>query len=90
MRQYVFLDECGVTTDLVWRYGRSPRGTRLRDHTLDTRSVRHRRTSDISRDGRFGTGFAIKSARLHAAANPFAVNVIDVPSNRVRIARICG
>ena len=28
-------------------------------------------------------------ARLHPAANPF-VNVIDVPSNRVRIARICG
>jgi transposase len=33
MRQYVFLDECGVTTDLLRRYGRSPLGTRLRDHT---------------------------------------------------------
>ena len=33
MRQYVFLDECGVTTDLLRRYGRSPRGTRLTDHT---------------------------------------------------------
>ena len=33
MRQYVFLDECGVTTDLLRRYGRSPAGTRLRDHT---------------------------------------------------------
>jgi transposase len=32
-RQYVFLDECGVTTDLLRRYGRSPRGTRLHDHT---------------------------------------------------------
>lgn len=32
-RQYVFLDECGVTTDLLRRYGRSPIGTRLRDHT---------------------------------------------------------
>jgi transposase len=31
--QYIFLDECGVTTDLLRRYGRSPRGTRLRDHT---------------------------------------------------------
>ena len=30
---YVFLDECGVTTDLLRRYGRSPRGTRLSDHT---------------------------------------------------------
>ncbi len=33
MRHYVFLDESGVTTDLLRRYGRSPRGTRLRDHT---------------------------------------------------------
>ena len=33
MRQYVFLDECGVSTDLLRRYGRSPRGTRLHDHT---------------------------------------------------------
>ena len=32
-RQYIFLDECGVTTDLLRRYGRSPRGQRLRDHT---------------------------------------------------------
>ena len=32
MRQYVFLDECGVTTDLLRRYGRSPSGTRLHDH----------------------------------------------------------
>lgn len=28
----MFLDECGVTTDLIRRYGRSLRGTRLRDH----------------------------------------------------------
>ena len=33
LRHYVFLDECGVTTDLLRRYGRSPRGTRLHDHT---------------------------------------------------------
>ena len=33
VRQYVFLDECGVATDLLRRYGRSPLGTRLRDHT---------------------------------------------------------
>jgi transposase len=32
VRQYVFLDECGVTTDVLRRYGRSPRGLRLRDH----------------------------------------------------------
>jgi len=29
----VFLDESGVATDLLRRYGRSPRGTRLADHT---------------------------------------------------------
>jgi transposase len=33
VRQYIFLDDCGVTTDLLRRYGRSPRGTRLHDHT---------------------------------------------------------
>ena len=32
-RHYVFLDESGVTTDLLRRYGRSPRGLRLRDYT---------------------------------------------------------
>jgi transposase len=30
--QYVFVDESGVTTDLLRRYGRSPRGTRVADH----------------------------------------------------------
>ena len=29
---YVFLDESGVTTDLLRRYGRCPRGARLHDH----------------------------------------------------------
>jgi transposase len=33
VRQYVFIDECGVTTDLLRRYSRSRRGVRLRDHT---------------------------------------------------------
>jgi transposase len=32
-RSYVFLDECGITTDLLRRYGRSPCGVRLRDYT---------------------------------------------------------
>lgn len=30
---YVFLDETGITTDLLRRYGRQPRGVRLRDYT---------------------------------------------------------
>ncbi len=32
-RQYVFVDESGVTTDLLRRYARSRRGTRASDHT---------------------------------------------------------
>jgi len=32
-RQYIFVDETGVTTDLLRRYARSPRGTRATDHT---------------------------------------------------------
>lgn len=32
-RQYVFVDESGVTTDLLRRYARSLRGTRVADHT---------------------------------------------------------
>ena len=32
-RGCVFLDESGVTTDLLRRYGRSLRGLRLRDYT---------------------------------------------------------
>lgn len=31
--QYVFVDESGVTTDLLRRYARSPRGLRTSDHT---------------------------------------------------------
>lgn len=31
--QYVFVDESGVTTDLLRRYARSPRGARASDHT---------------------------------------------------------
>jgi transposase len=31
--RYLFVDESGVTTDLLRRYGRSPVGTRLHDHT---------------------------------------------------------
>jgi len=31
--QYVFVDESGVTTDLLRRYARGPRGDRVSDHT---------------------------------------------------------
>jgi transposase len=31
--QYIFVDESGITTDLIRRYARSPRGMRIGDHT---------------------------------------------------------
>jgi transposase len=31
--RYLFVDESGITTDLLRRYARSPRGTRISDHT---------------------------------------------------------
>jgi DDE superfamily endonuclease len=37
----VFIDECCVTTDLLRRYGRSPRGARLPDHTPCGHSQTH-------------------------------------------------
>jgi hypothetical protein len=32
----------------------------------------------------------LERRRFHDAAGPLGVSVIDVPSNRVRMARICG
>ena len=44
VRQYVFLDECGVTTDLLRRYGRSPRGhAPARPHAVQPLADAHRR-----------------------------------------------
>lgn len=51
MRQYVFLDECGVTTDLLRRYGRSPRGTRLHDHTPCSHWQTHTVVAALRLDG---------------------------------------
>ena len=51
MRQYVFLDECGVTTDLLRRYGRSPRGTRLHDHTPCSHWQTHTVVAGLRLDG---------------------------------------
>ena len=51
MRQYVFLDECGVTTDLLRRYGRSLRGTRLRDHTPCSHWETHTVVAALRLDG---------------------------------------
>ena len=51
MRQYIFLDECGVTTDLLRRYGRSPRGTRLHDHTPCSHWQAHTVVAALRLDG---------------------------------------
>jgi transposase len=47
----VFLDECGVTTDLLRRYGRSPRGTRLGDHTPCSHWQTHTVVATLRLDG---------------------------------------
>jgi transposase len=49
--QYVFLDECGVTTDLLRRYGRSLSGTRLRDHTPCSHWETHTVVAALRLDG---------------------------------------
>jgi hypothetical protein len=51
MDQYVFLDECGVTTDLLRRYGRSPSGVRLRDHTPCSHWETHTVVAALRPDG---------------------------------------
>jgi len=51
VQQYIFLDECGVTTDLLRRYGRSPRGTRLHDHTPCSHWQTHTIVAGLRLDG---------------------------------------
>src|SRR5882672_3686949 len=51
VRQYVFLDECGVTTDLLRRYGRSPTGVRLHDHTPCSHWQTHTVVAGLRLDG---------------------------------------
>jgi transposase len=49
--QLGFLDECGVTTDLLRRYGRSLSGTRLRDHTPCSHWETHTVVTALRLDG---------------------------------------
>ncbi|HEU4694562.1 MAG TPA: IS630 family transposase [Vicinamibacterales bacterium] len=51
VRRYVFLDECGVATDLLRRYGRSLLGTRLRDHTPCSHWDTHTVVATLRLDG---------------------------------------
>jgi hypothetical protein len=65
-RGYVFLDDSGVTTDLLRRYGRSLRGLRLRVYTPmrpladphGDRGVARQRNASTS----FGTGYRVSTA----------------------------
>jgi hypothetical protein len=50
-RHYVFLDESGITTDLLRRYGRSPRGLRLRDYTPLSHWQTHTVIATLRSDG---------------------------------------
>lgn len=49
--RFVFLDESGVTTDLIRRYGRSPRGHRLIDHAPFGRWQTHTILAALRVDG---------------------------------------
>ena len=48
---YVFVDESGVTTDLLRRYARSPRGTRIADHTPCSHWQTHTVVAGLRVDG---------------------------------------
>lgn len=54
-RHLIFLDESGVTTDLLRRYGRSPRGLRLRDYTPCGRWQTHTVVAALRWDGLHAT-----------------------------------
>jgi putative transposase len=49
---YIFIDESGVTTDLLRRYGRSPRGVRLRDYAPYGHWQTHTVVAGLRADGR--------------------------------------
>jgi hypothetical protein len=74
VRHYVFLDECGVTTDLLRCYGRSPCGTRLIDHT----PCRHWQTHTV-----------IAGLRLDGLSAPAVFDgPIDNPSFRAYVDQV--
>jgi transposase len=70
----VFLDECGVATDLLRRYGRSPGGTRLRDHTPCSHWQTHTVVATLRLDG--------------LAAPAFFDGPIDNPSFRAYVEQV--
>ena len=80
MRQYVFLDECGVTTDLRRRYGRSPGGTRLRDHTPCSHWQTHPVVATLRLDGL--TAPAVFDGPIDSASFRAYVEQVLVPTLR--------
>jgi transposase len=60
VRQYVFLDECGATTDLLRRYGRSRRGDRLHDHTPCSHWQAHTVMAALRQDALEGLGAQLR------------------------------
>lgn len=80
MRHYVFLDECGVTTDLLRRYGRSPVGVRLRDHTPCAHWDAHTVIATLRVDGVAAP--AVFPGPLDAAAFHAYVTTVLVPTLR--------
>jgi transposase len=79
-RQYVFLDESGVTTDLLRRYGRSPRGTRLRDHTPCGRWETHTVVAALRAD-RLGAAAVFDGPIDHASFLAYVEQIL-VPTLR--------
>jgi len=80
VQHYVFLDECGVTTDLIRRYGRSRRGTRLRDHTPCSHWQTYTVIVGLRRDGL--TAPAVFDGPIDSASFLAYVEQILVPTLR--------
>jgi transposase len=80
VRQYVFLDECGVTTDLLRRYGRSPRGVRLHDHTPCGHWETHTVVAALRPDGL--TAPAVFDGPIDSASFLAYIEQVLVPSLR--------
>jgi transposase len=79
-RSYVFLDECGVTTDLLRRYGRSLRGTRLGDHAPCGHWETHTVVAALRRDGL--TAPAVFDGPIDQASFLAYIEQVLVPSLR--------
>jgi len=76
----VFVDECGVTTDLLRRYGRSIRGARIRDHAPCGHWETHTVVAALRLDGL--TAPAVFDGPIDSASFLAYVEQVLVPSLR--------